>query len=893
VALAAGTRIGSYEILGAIGAGGMGEVYRARDTKLNREVAIKVLPAFFASDPERLARFGREAQVLASLNHPNIAHVHGFEESAPLGAKGVGAAGALVMELVEGPTLADRIAAGPIPTEEALPIARQIVAALDAAHSQGIVHRDLKPANIKVRDDGTVKVLDFGLAKLASPDPSSSGVSLANSPTLTAQSTQLGMVVGTAAYMAPEQAKGKSVDKRADIWAFGAVLFEMLTGHQLHEGETVSEVLANVLKDEPKWDALPARTPVALRRLLARCLEKDPKRRLHDIADALPDLDEAEAGGPAVTRTRRGRHALAYGAAGLLVGVLVTALAFVIGGAAFRSTPNAGIGALSVLPPADQRLAQDTADAAISPDGHTIVVVAGSSGEAAQLWLRRFDSPVPRVLPGTTGAFEPFWSPDGSRVGFFAGAKLKTVRLESGTVTELCDAPDPRGGAWSSSGQILFQPSSGGPLMKVSADGGDPQPATKLDVAHGETGHRFPVFLPDGRHFLYVALPGSNGQLDVIAGSTDDIGDRRVLMQASSGVVYSSGYLIYERTNGAIAAQPFDPGRLAVSGDPIALSGIAREVQSQWVGAPAVSASTNGMLLNYSGAVSKTHFVWFDANGKEIGTLAAPEGSYNQVTISPDGQRAASVRVESPVRSDIWILDLQRGGATRLTNGPGNNTGPTWSPDGTRIAFVSDRNNRLEIYVKPADGSGVETQVTSDGRPFKALGNWTEDAHAIVYSVLDPKTQRDLWIAPIDGGGAPRPYLQTPFNEVNPSLSPDGRWLSYLSDETGEIEMYVQSFPVSGNKYRITTGGAASGGWFPDGRLAYVVASGDAYAVKVTEGPPFHIGPPQKIGPLPSGMISMDIAPDLKRMLAIVPVDRNVLVTLTVVQNWPQMLHGR
>ena len=868
----------------------MGEVYRARDTKLNREVAIKVLPAFFASDPERLARFAREAQVLASLNHPNIAHVHGFEENAPLGAHGVGAAGALIMELVEGPTLADRIAAGPLPIDEALPIARQIVAALDAAHSQGIVHRDLKPANIKVRDDGMVKVLDFGLAKLASADPSSSGGSLANSPTLTAPSTQLGMVVGTAAYMAPEQAKGKNVDKRADIWAFGAVLFEMLTGRQVFDGETVSEVLANVLKEEPKWSELPSTTPPAVRRLLTRCLEKDPKRRLHDIADALPDLDEAAAGESPIAATPT-RSPLLYTVGGVAAGAVIGALVFALSGLAFRSAPAAPFQVLTVLPPSDQPLVQDTANAAISPDGRQIVFVAGPGGQAAQLWLRRIDSSIPRALQGTRGAFQPFWSPDGSQIGFFAGAKLKTLRLDSGTVTELCDAPDPRGGTWSTAGQVVFQPASGGPLMKVSAEGGDPKPATKLDASHGETGHRFPVFLPDGHHFLFVALPGSNGQLDVVAGSIDDVNDRRAVSQAASGVAYAEGYILYERTNG-LAAQAFDPRRLTVSGDPITLSEVPRDVQSQWSGAPPVSLSTTGTLVDYSGAVAKTRFVWFDINGKEVGTVAAPEGYFAQLSISPDGQHAATVRMESPVRSDIWVLDLQRGGATRLTNGPGKNEGPSWSPDSARIAFDSDRTNRSEIFVKPADGRAAETQVTSDTTLFKRLGPWAKDGHSIVYSVLDPKTQRDLWIAPVDGG-APQPYLRTPFNEVNPSLSPDGKWLSYLSDETGEEELYVQSFPVAGNKFRVTSGGIGSGGWLPDGRLAYITAANDAYALTVKEGPPFQTGAPQKVGALPSGAVSMDVAPDLKRTLAIMPADRNVLVTLMVVQNWRQMLKAR
>ena len=889
VALTPGTRIASYEITGAIGAGGMGEVYRARDLKLNRDVAIKVLPAFFAGDPERLARFSREAQVLASLNHPNIAHVHGFEEGAPLGESGVGAAGALVMELVEGPTLADRLARGPIPLDDALPIARQIVAALEAAHAQGVVHRDLKPANIKVRDDGTVKVLDFGLAKLASPDPSSSGITLANSPTITA-STQLGMVVGTAAYMSPEQAKGKAVDKRADIWAFGAVLFEMLSGHQAFGGENVSEVLANVLKEEPKWSDLPPRTPPAIRRLLGRCLEKDPKRRLHDIADALPDLEDTSASDAPAPRP--GRHPLVYSAAGLVIGAAIASLAFTLWGSGRRGTSDAGLRTLSVLPPSGQPLQQDSANAAISPNGRVIAFVAGSSGDSAQLFVRRLDTVTPRALASTRSAFQPFWSPDGARIGFFADGKLKTIRINSGAVTDICDAPDPRGGAWNTSGTIVFQPSSGGPLLQVSAEGGDPKPATTLDGSRGETGHRFPVFLPDGQHFLYTALPGRDGHLDIIAGSLDDPTQHTLVTTADGGAVFASGYLIFPRTNG-LAAQAFDPSSLTLRGDPITLSDLPHQAQSQYAGISVVSASTTGTLVYYSGAVTKTHFVWYDLNGKAIGEVSAPEGNYQELSLSPDGKSAATVRQDSPVRADIWILDLQRGGASRLTNGPGKNVGPQWSPDGKRIAFNSDRNNQSQIYVKPADGSSPETQITSDAEPFKTAGPWSKDGKLIVYSALDPKTQRDIWIVSVDGDHTPKPFLRSPFNELGPDLSPDGRWLSYISDESGQQELYVQSFPVPGDKYRVSNGRVAYGGWLPDGRISYGDEASGLSVVSVSEGPPFKTGPPQKLIALPAGYVSVDLTPDESKMLAVMPVDRSPVVTLTVVQDWLQMLKAR
>ena len=865
----------------------MGEVYRARDLKLNRDVAIKVLPAFLSGDAERLARFSREAQVLASLNHPNIAHIHGFEENAS-GDPG-SAAGALVMELVEGPTLADRIAGGPLPLEEALPIARQIVAALDAAHAQGIVHRDLKPANIKVRDDGTVKVLDFGLAKLASPDASGSGSALANSPTLTAQSTQLGMIVGTAAYMAPEQAKGKPVDKRADIWAFGAVLFEMLAGRPLFEGDTVSEVLASVLKDEPRWTALPVNTPPAIRRVLARCLERDLKRRLHDIADVLPDLEEAERAGP--LPRARDRRAIWFGAAGVAAGAALTAVVLMLLGSSWRQ-PSDGLRTLSVLPPAGQSVLPEVTGGAVAPDGQSVVFVAGGAdAAAANLWLRSFSNAAPRVLPGTKGALEPFWSPDSSRLGFFADGKLKTIRIDTGTITTVCDAPYPRGGTWSASGLIVFAPSNAGGLMKVSAEGGDPEPATTLDASRGETAHRFPYFVPDGRHFLFVALPGHGGRFEITAASVDD-NRRTIVTAAESGVVYApQGYLLYARQNG-VAAQAFDARRLNVSGEPITLSDLPHNLPSQFTGAPPVSVSANGMLVYYDMGVRNTRFVWYDMTGKQIGTLPAPDGFYQQISIAPGGRSAAVVRTESATRSDIWLLDLERGGTTRLTNGPGQNVNPSWSPDGKRVAFVSDRGDQSQIYVKALDGQ-PERQLSSDALPFKGGGPWAKDGSAILFSALDPKNGVDLWILPTEGDRTPKPYVRTPFNETSPSLSPDGRYAAYLSDETGQQELYIQSFPTPGEKYRVTSSGAAFGGWLPDGRIAYGTApNNDAYFVRLLPGTPLRTSAPQPVGSLPQGMIAADLMPDLSKMLVILPAERNALLSLSVVQNWPSMLRA-
>ncbi|MGH9410304.1 MAG: DPP IV N-terminal domain-containing protein [Vicinamibacterales bacterium] len=429
--------------------------------------------------------------------------------------------------------------------------------------------------------------------------------------------------------------------------------------------------------------------------------------------------------------------------------------------------------------------------------------------------------------------------------------------------------------------------------MQVSAEGGDPKPASALDTSRGETGHRFPVFLPDGRHFLYVALPGRNGHLDLVAGSLDDLREHQVVASVDSGVVYASGYLVFQRTNG-VAAQPFDASRLALGASPITLSDLPHDVQSPSVGAPVVSVSSTGTLLSYTGAVTRTRFVWYDMSGKELEALNAPEGHYQQLSITHDGKYAATVRQESPVRSDIWILDLQRGGATRLTNGPGRNTDPSWSPDGARIAFAGDRNNQSQIYVKAADGSSPETPITSDAAPFKTPGGWSKDGKLIVYTALDPKTQRDLWTVSLDGDHTPKPFLRSPFNEMNPTVSPDGRWLSYMSDETGQMELYVQSFPGGGNKYRVSNGGVDFGGWFPDGRIVYgQQGRAPLYSVSVTEGPPFRTGPPQQMPALPEGFISMDLMPDLSKELAIVPAGRDSLVTLTLVQNWEQMLRAR
>ncbi len=554
--LGKGSRLGPYEIVSAIGAGGMGEVYRARDTKLSREVALKVLPEAFASDAERMGRFEREAKVLASLNHPNIASIYGFEES--------GGVRALVMELVEGQTLADRIANSPIPLDEALPVAMQICEGLEYAHERGIVHRDLKPANVKITPDGVVKLLDFGLAKAlegkaAATDPSSS-------PTLSRLATQAGIILGTAAYMAPEQAKGKAVDRRADIWAFGCVLYEMLTGKQTFGGETGSDILAAVIKEEPDWSLLPVDTPPAIRYLLRRCLKKDAKQRLRDIGDARITIDEALSGAvqefaqfrsvPATpVRVSIWRRALPW-----VLLVVCSALAFALGAAYFgRGAKASRTLRLTVNPPGNGEFGTSLA---LSPDGTRLVFVATANGKQ-MLWLRSFDSLEAQPISGTENGNFPFWSPDGKSIGFFANDKLKRVDLGTGSVQSLCgvSGENSRGGSWGSDGTILFAPDITTPLMKIAAVGGTPSPATVLDTARQDKSHRWPFFLPDGRHFLFLAEHGGGAAPAIEAGSLDSTKTQLILtLREDSSAAYAAGFLLYSE-NGSLVGRPFDPNR--------------------------------------------------------------------------------------------------------------------------------------------------------------------------------------------------------------------------------------------------------------------------------------------------------------------------------------------
>jgi len=898
VTLAAGSRLGVYEVGTAIGAGGMGEVYRARDTRLGRDVAIKILPDAFAHDPERLDRFEREARTLASLNHPNIAAIHGFEEG--------GGQRALVMELVDGEDLSSRIARGAIPLDEAVPIARQVADALEAAHEAGITHRDLKPANVKVRQDGTVKLLDFGLAKAMTQvqgDGSRSGdPSPSNSPTLTARATQLGMIIGTAAYMAPEQARGKAVDRRADIWAFGCVLFEMLAGRRPFAGEEISDVLASVIKDEPAWDALPADLPPPVRRLLRRCLEKDPRRRLSAIGDARLELEErpepTAAASAAWSPGRGWGIAPVLAAAGVAV-VATAGLTLWLGGA--FSSADEPLRRLTVLGPQGQTIFRDSTNQAISPDGRRLAFVTGSSRGDSRLWIRALDTLNAREVEGVPGAQLPFWSADSRLVGFFAGGKLMTVDATGGTPQVVAEAPDGRGGTWSAEGVIVFAASNAGPLSRVSSNGGAVTAATALAADKGETGHRFPLFLPDGRHFLVAALPTSSGQFNISVAELDS-DDRRFLLAAESAPVYAPstgsgrtepGFLVYSR-QGVVVAQPFDAATRTLSGEAIPLGDTPGEMNLEYSAGRAVSVADTGALAYLSAAELRSRLAWFDQTGREVGTVDVPPGPYTEVALSSDGRRAVVGQLAAPEHS-LWWVDVERGGLTPLSRGPGWNASVAWSGDGRKVAFSSDRAGPQDIYARSLSAADDENLYASDVL-FKYPSSWSPDGRVLVFTMLSPETGNDLWTLRPDGDGAPELFLRTSGNDAYGTVSPDGRWMAYISDQAGRFDAYVQAFPAAGAPHRLTTGGILDWGmwWRADGRQLLIVdASLQLLLVDIVTSPEFSASTPQVVGRLRfpvSEARSISAAPNLQRLLAAVPEQVDGSRSLTVLLNWQAAL---
>ncbi len=795
-----GRQIGAYKVVSLLGIGGMGEVYRARDTKLGRDVALKVLPRASAGDAQRLARFEREARVLASLNHPHIGAIYGVEESGDVRG--------LILELVEGPTLADRIARGRLSLHESLRIAGQIAEALEAAHEKGIIHRDLKPDNIKVTADDNVKVLDFGLATVR--DVGGATLDLSTAPTL--MRTTPGMILGTAPYMSPEQANGREADRTSDVWAFGCVLYEMLTGRRAFDGGTAGEILAGVLKTDPDWHQLPAGTPEGIRRLLRRSLQKDQKSRLRDIRDARLEIDDVEGGtpqdGPVVEISSRRRERLAWASA-LAVLTLIAATAGLWALRPSRAAPELRL-EINTPPTGDPSLA-------MSPDGMRIVFAARSAGQS-QLWLRSLDSSLMQPLAGTERASSPFWSPDSRSIGFYADNKLKRMDVDGGSVrTLVSDVPSLLGGAWNTDGTIVFSSNPGRPLVRISAEGGEPSATTRFESPQ-QRSHSSPQFLPDGRHFLFF-VTGSPEARGVYIGQLDKLDTTRLFDADAPAAYAATRHLLFVRA-GKLFAQNFDPDRLELRREPFS---IAEHVTDRTT----LSTSAAGPIAyrTPSSDSGQRQLVWVDRSGREIERVVYPDTQSQGPSLSRDGRRVAVFR-HANGNTDIWSYETGRRAWDRITFDSGDDIFPLWSPDGRRIVFGS-RRGEMNLYQKLLSAPpGSEELLLSTPQPTFAM-DWSADARFLLYDSLAPTRGWDIWALPLEGDRTPFEVVQTDFNERLAQFSPDGTWIAYQSDKTGRFEIYVRPFPGPGGDSRVSLDGGAQVRWNPNGKELFYVAPDD------------------------------------------------------------------
>jgi len=868
----------------------MGEVYRARDTILKRDVALKVLPAALAHDPERMARFQREAELLASLNHPSIAIIHGLVDSE--GQR------ALVMELVPGETLGDRMRHGVLPPEEALIVARQIAEALEAAHEKGVVHRDLKPGNVMITPSGLVKVLDFGLASMVQgasstpPDP-------ANSPTLTMNMTQAGVILGTAAYMSPEQAAGTMVDKRADIWSYGVVLWEMLSGRRLFGGDTIAHTLADVLRAPIDFDKTAA--PAPIKNLLRRCLDRDPKTRLRDIGEArvavakyLADpQSETEVAGPHGSPPKR---RLAWAISAVLAAALGT-----IGFIHFREQPPQ-----QPDPVRFQIQPGLTLGAAgpfsISPDGRKMVLVAAGPDGTTRLWIRSLDSLELRSLPGTETAPNvppPFWSPDSRWIAYDASGKLKKVAVTGGPPQTLSAVSAPVvGGSWNRDDTILFSVNLGG-IMQIPASGGTPVPLTVLDASRKEAGHVFPTFLPDGRHFIYLSISTLAENSGVYVGSMDTKASeqpRRKVVGTEYGPAYvppvnsvsGVGHLLFRREK-SLMAQPFDDRTQELSGEAVPVA----EGLNSFLANGFFSASNNGVLVHRAGGGQNSQLTWFDQQGGVVGAVGEP-GYYESLALSPDNKQTVFSRLDfQTISQDLWLLDFSRGATIRFTFGAGLASNPVWSPDGSRIAFAATRDGQSSFYQKLASGAKDQEVLlnvpAAAGFPFPT--SWSRDGRFLAYTAVDAKTGSDVWVLPLENR-KPFPLLHTQFSESNGQFSPDMRWVAYGSNESGREEVYVRAFSpdnpesASTGKWIVSKGGGMTPKWRAYGKeLTYVRPDGKLMSVAIAGGAAFQAANPRELIQLTTGGGPVDVAAD-GRVLQAIPVEKNSQVAFTVVLNW-------
>ena len=883
LSITAGTKLGRYEIRSKIGEGGMGEVYLARDTQLGRDVAVKVLPANYSLDQDRLHRFEQEACAASALNHPNILIVHdiGTHDGSPY----------IVSELLEGETLRARLGGAGIGQRRAIDYALHIAHGLAAAHAKGIVHRDLKPDNVFITKDGRVKILDFGVAKLTQPDGPRSQTEI---PTRRVD-TGPGVLIGTVGYMSPEQVRGKEVDHRSDIFSFGAILYEMLSGRRAFHGESSADTMSAILKEDPPElsDTNKIVSP-GLERLVNHCLEKNAEARFHsarDLAFALEALFGSQVNTPemgtalALPATRaKWREYLPWIIAGaaVLLAVVVLATSFI------RRAPveTAAATRFLIYPP---EKAYYGGSFAVSPDGRRIVERVNSEGKVL-LWVRSLDSLTAQPLPGTEDSSFPFWSPDSRFIGFFAKGKLRKIEVTGGPAQALCDAPDPRGGTWNADNVIIFAPKGADVLYRVAAAGGTPMPLTTLDTSRKEISHYHPRFLPDGRHFLYLANSPQRENAGIYVGSLDKQEPKRLVSTDVSAEFSPPGYLLFLRDR-TVMAQGFDADKLELRGEAFF---VAEQVDRLGGGArfALFSVSKTGVLAYRSGVSDSSQLTWFDREGKPIGTVG-PAGSYNSPWLSPDERRVAFGRQEPQGGgADIWLIEIARGNLNRFTFDPAGDQSPIWSHDGTRIVFSSDRDGVLNLYQRAASGSGTD-EVLLKSDYAKIPNDWSADGRFILYQTAIPPT--DIWVLPLFGERKPFPFLQTEFNEGWARFSPDGKWIAYSSNESGSWQVYVQSFPAPGGKWMISTDGGAQPQWRRDGKeLFYISSDRKLMAVDVKgNGSTFEAAVPKALfdlrvqtPALPGPRNFYIAAADGKRFLVTSVSEERITTPTTVVMNW-------
>jgi len=859
--LTPGTRLGPYEIAAPLGAGGMGEVFRAKDTRLGRDVAIKVLPQHLSANAEVRARFEREAKTVSSLNHPHICTLHDVGRE--------GDTDYLVMELVDGETLAARLGRGALPPTEVLRLGAQIADALDRAHRAGVIHRDLKPGNVMLTKSGA-KLMDFGLARatgMAGPAGASGlTAALTQSPTVAQPLTAEGSIVGTFQYMAPEQLEGKEADARSDIWALGCVLYEMATGRRAFEGRSQASLITAIMGTEPpSVSQVSPAAPPGLDRLVRTCLTKDPDERVqtaHDVKLQLQGIGEggsqAGASSPALP-ARRSPARLAWAVAAGASLVALTLVAVLISRSLAPRLPIQ----LSITAPEHTRIMEFAAAPKIAPDGRAVSFTTADSGGGSSAWLQMLDAAEPTRLVRSKANVWTFWSPDGRTLGLLdvGAGELRTLAIGGGTPVSLCSATNPRGAAWSPDGVIVFSPTTQGPLQRIPATGGEPTDATTLDTTRHEMAHRFPCFLPDGKHFLYVSLPPGPEGFEVFVTSLGSRVAKRIMTAESAPVYAEPGYLLFRRA-GKIVAQRFDRRGLELQGGAIPVAD--SPPLSQHDSEPVASASKTGRLVHLVGQYPETELKWYDRSGLPLNTLSLPVGRWGQPILSPDNRFAAVFK-----DGDLWRIDLARSVAARLTSsGDLVSFRAAWSPDGRRLAYARGLRGRDDIHVMNSDGSGEERLLPTTDELFKAPEGWTRAG--LVFWMQAAATLRDLWILPDSLGAKPAPFLRTRFAESGSVVSPDGKWIAYLSNEAGFLDVYLQSFPVAGHKVRVTSEGVVAVWWMPgSNELCYRSQNGLAFkTVKLTHlGDDLEVGVPRLLFQPPADVLTADFTKDGQRVL--------------------------